>query len=220
MSMSRRETFAYAASLPALGLLGLAARAADDRPGSTHSKDPQLAACLLIGGTRQIEICKAAKGYVTTEQAKNFAQAEIEEHEKVAEKLKALGFEAPTFSKANVVGRDADGRAATAKRDLVTVGKFPLEPGASDAATFSYEVSQECVANFKKAMSKKEGIKLDKAFIGGQKHAHMGLLDEVTVAKRHASEAMQPILDEALSVINQHIGSLEKIMDELDQMRG
>jgi len=99
MTVSRREALVLGAAVPVSGLFLASARGQvpqQQTPGGQgYGEDPILSCCLLIDGRKQIEICRWAKEKAKGDDVKAFAQAEIDEHEKIKADLKRLGFEYP-----------------------------------------------------------------------------------------------------------------------------
>jgi len=98
MTVSRREALVLGAAVPVTGLLLAPARGQAPQQmagGQGYGEDPILSCCLLIDGRKQIEICRWAKERAKSDDVKAFAQAEIDEHEKIKADLRRLGFEYP-----------------------------------------------------------------------------------------------------------------------------
>ncbi len=247
MAISRRDAlFAGAAALPASGLfLGLARGqtspavgqpAPNNRqppapqPGGTQptgqpgnpqqmGEDPLLAACLLLVGRRQIEVCRFDLDRLQNADVKAFAKAEIDEHEGLKAKLKSMGYEYPTAPQLpQGAPRPAGQQSGNAGMPpVLAVGRIIFPPGLSGNLKLEDEVVTQCVASYKTNMGKKEGAKLDKAFVGDQLHEHYGLKDKATVFTRHATQQMQTALKEAMTVIDRHIATLEDLMVKVDR---
>lgn len=230
MTVSRRQALAAgAAALPAVALTAAAqppttpARQSG-QPGTQPGQDPFLAACLLHGGKRQIEVCRFAQPKITDAEVKAFAQAEIDEHETMKADLAKMGYQPPAPTGAAADGiRPAgatDGQPGRMGGASVSVGKAAFGPELSRAVLIDAEVHDTCIANAKAALQKceqKGKAKFDKAFVGDQYHTHMGLKDKVTTFQKHASQEMQPGLAKALGVIEQHLATCEKLMEKLEQ---
>ena len=218
MGVSRREILSWGAvSLPASALLATAAWAQNRQPPgiagpAAANPDPLLAAKLLIVGRTQIGKCQLAMKRLQSEEARNFAQAEIEEHQTIQARLKELGFTYPSAGGAQTTAARTQPLAA----DL-TVGTTPLPQGAAPMILVEHEVADQCLATFKAVSDRREGAELDRAFIGDQLYSHYGLFDQATVFRKHASEQMQPVLEEGLPIIQRHIAALEKLMAGLAQ---
>jgi len=98
MTVSRREALILGAAVPVSGLVLASARGQVPQQmagGQGYGEDPILSACLLIVGRKQIEICRWAKEKAKGDDVKAFAQAEIDEHEKIKADLRRLGYESP-----------------------------------------------------------------------------------------------------------------------------
>jgi hypothetical protein len=238
MSVSRRSILLAGATLPLSALLthGQTPGATGQTPGTTGQappppppgEDPLLAACVLIGGRKQIENCSYIKAKLTSDDAKKFAQAEIDEHEKNKADLKKLGYEYPVMP---VSARPNDPKPAEPAKPeerkdgdppkpvIVTAGKSVLPPEAIALVAVDHEVADQCILNYRKEMDKLSGLKLDKRFVGHQLDEHMALKDKVETFRRHASRDMKPVLDEGLKVIDTHIATLKALMEKLDGAR-
>jgi len=218
VGVSRREILSWGATaLPASALLATTAWAQNRQPpgvagAAAANPDPLLAAQLLIVGRKQIGKCQLAAKRLQSEEARNFAQAEIEEHQTIQARLKELGFTYPSSAGAQTTA----GRVQPLAGD-VTVGNSPLPLGAAPMILVEHEIADQCLATFKAVNDRREGADLDRAFIGDQLFAHYALFDQATVFRKHASEQMQPVLEEGLPIIQRHIATLEKLMAGLAQ---
>lgn len=211
MTMSRREALAAGASLPASALVigAVSAQAAAVAP----AKDPLLAACLLIGGRKQIENCTFALKKLTHKGAQDFARAEIEEHQTVKAELQKLGYAYPvTPAQTNV----APGGTVSW---MVASGRTPLSADAANLVAIDHEVAEQCIANYRKEMDQLTGRELDMRFVGHQLDVHLALRDKVQVFRRHASAEMAPTLDTGLKTIESHISTLKQLKRTLDDNR-
>lgn len=240
MTVSRRQALvAGAAALPAAALAAQQPQAqprAGTQPAAGMSEDPFLAACLLLGGKRQIEVCRFAQPKLQDAEVKQFSQAEIDEHETMKAELAKLGYQppAPGGAVGGVIpagGTDATGGAAAGGQPgqpaqgrmggaAVTVGKAAFGPELSRAVMVDAEVHDTCINNTKQALAKCEQKgkgHFDKAFVGDQLHTHMGLKDKVQTFQKHASQEMQPGLQKALGIIEQHIATCEKLMEKCER---
>lgn len=213
---------------------GRAQGAADD--AALDSQDPSLAACLLIAGKKQIDVCRFALDKIQNDEVKAFAQAEIEEHETLKKKLEGLGYQYPTApeSRAAAAGAGAgagaiagadgggagagEGNARQAARALA-VGRTVLPPSAAELILIDHEVARQCVATTEAEQSKLKGLDFDKRFVGSQLDAHYGLFDHGVVFRKHATREMAPVLDEARPIIERHIATCKELMEKLDKMK-
>lgn len=104
------------------------------RPGGPGammmSEDPALAACLLIGGRKQIEKSKFGQERAEHPDVKAFAQAEIKEHEEMRAKLTELGYKYPASSQPGTGAGSGAGAASDARP-----GEVDRTAGTSGAGT-------------------------------------------------------------------------------------
>ena len=212
------------AGVGTLPLLGLASVAAAQQPAgrangaAMDSQDPPLAACLLIKGKKQIEVCRFALTKIQDADVKAFPQAETDEPEGKKKKLQAAGYDFP----ASPAGTPPPGGAAGipgVAMSAVVVGRFPLPAGVGMIIDINREVGEQCVVTTTAEQGKLEGVQFDKRFVGSQLDAHYDLFDHGVVFKKHASAQMVPLLDEARAVIEAHIAICKKLMGKLDAVR-
>ncbi len=227
MTVSRRSAlFAGAAA----SVSALIATAQGQNPGTgvapanaPAGEDPLLAACMLIGGRKQIENCSYIQEKLTTEDARAFCKAEIEEHQKIKAQLQKMGFDypvKPAQGQGQAQAQRQPQQADAIKPVVVNVGtKAPLPPEAIALVAIDHEVAEQCIANYRAEMDKLQGVKRDQRFIGHQLDEHLALKDKVETYRRHASAAMKPTLEEGLKTINTHIETCKKLMEKLDQQK-
>ena len=213
MTASRREmllALPASALIPALG----AAQPPAAQPGGAPApgQDPLFVPCLLIGGRKQIENCTFALTKLQSDDAKAFAKAEIEEHEAMKKTLKGLGYDYP-------VAPVGGGRLGQPAGVVATAGPAKLSADAAAMVALDHEVAEQCIANYRKEMSKLSGVELDKRFTGHQLDTHMDLLDKVQTFRRHASPKAEAALADGQKVIEAHIATLKKLMAELDKSK-
>jgi len=214
--LSRRTMMAAGAG--AVPFLGLAAVARGQQGAQARSdekmnyEDPGLAACLLIQGRKQIEVCKFALEKISHEDVKKFANAEIEEHVTLKKRLQELGYEYPS----PVAGSREDRKEGVA----LNVGRAPIGAGAGRLIAIDHEVADQCIATTKAEQGKLQGVEFDKRFVGSQLDAHYALFDHGVVFRKHASAEMAPILDEARTIIERHIATCKELMARLEMAKG
>jgi hypothetical protein len=223
--MTTRRTALLAGAAAPLAALLARGQTTGAAPAPPAGEDPLLAACLLIGGRKQIENCTYVKGKLTTDDAKKFAQAEIDEHEKVKADLKKVGYEYPVLPVPVRPGepKPTDPPRPTERKEgdppkpvMVASGKLVPAGEALALIAIDHEVADQCILNYRKEMDKLTGLKLDKRFVGHQLDEHIALKDKVETFRRHASGDMKPVLDDGLKVIERHIATCKDLMERLD----
>jgi len=238
MTVSRREALVLGAAVPVSGLFLASARGQAPQQmagGQGYGEDPILACCLLIDGRKQIEVCRWATEKAKGDDVKAFAQAEIDEHEKIKADLRRLGFEYPAppqFGNPFQPGAPS-GQTATATQavtgtpqpsgvqqqgpKMIAVGRLLLPPGLVEIVSLTHEVADQCVTNAKAGLEKKAGEgKFDKAFVGMQLHEHYALLDKCQVFEKHSTDRMREVLRQGRPVIERHIATLESLCQKLE----
>lgn len=223
-------------------------------------KDQALATCLLIDGSKQIQVSQIGAKRAQHQSVKAFAMAEVKEHQELKTKLENKGFKSlvgevgssqmpqsgagssqgtgtgtvvgttgttpatGTTGGAVVPGTTGTTPATGSTGKTGTTGTVPATGGTAAMGmgegvkmlALKLELAEQCVQTSRKELESKEGADFDKAFTGMQLAAHLQLWDTVQVFKRHASEDLRPVLDEAQPVIEKHIAQLKQIMKQLE----
>jgi len=148
-----------------------------------------MAACLLIVGRKQIEVCRFALEKIQDDEVKAFAQAEIDEHETLKKRLQELGYQYPAAPESRAEAATTAGRRASR---VLAVGRTVLPPGAAEMIRIDHEVKQQCIETTRTEQSKLSGVKFDKRFIGSQLDAHYALFDHGVVFRKHATRELAP----------------------------
>jgi predicted outer membrane protein len=203
---------------PTAGTGAAAGTGAGAGAGGDLGEDPFLAALFLIVGKKQIGVCEWAKGKAQDKDVKAFAQAEIDEHQTLKNRLRDLGFRPPTVVDAQS-GNPMPARTPAPPGMAVSVGAATIMPSGSYLIATENEIADQCISTTERELGHRQGARFDKAFVGDQLFAHYGLLDRATVAKKHATARMQPVLTEAMPIIEKHIATLKQLMDRLDGAR-
>jgi len=217
--------------------------------GGQHGQkmDSMLATCMMIEGQKQIAVCQYAMEKAQNQRVKEFAQAEIKEHQMLKSKLEQKGFRPLVAMRGmsgnqqgsgvqQTGGQQPQQGGAPSPNDGVqqTSGQGPQGSGVQQAGgqqgmqqgghpmlQLKQEVAEQCVQTARKELSQKEqGQKFDRTFVRMQLSAHQQLHDEVTVFRRHASSELRGVLDEAQPQIERHIAQLKEIMQELEPEGG
>ena len=110
----------------------------------------------------------------------------------------------------------ANPRAGT---PILNVGRVTLPTGESRIILIEMQVNDLEIATFQREVAALTGVAFDRAYLGSQLFAHYGLFDRVTVFLKHGTPAIQPVLNEALPIIERHIATLKTLMARLDTYR-
>ncbi len=199
-----------------------------DQKAGAQMKDAMLATHLMLDGQKQIAVSKVAAQRAQNKAVKEFAAAEIKEHQDFKQKLEAIGLK-PLVMISHAQD-DSQTTPGDKKQAPATNAQDPTNPqgqGASGQAgpqgspvhgilQVRKELAEQCTVSIVNMLNKKEEAKFDKAYIGTQLTAHMELWDTVQVFKKHASPDLRRVLEEAHPVIEQHLQRLHQIMGELE----
>ena len=137
--------------------------------GGTSSLDEQLAACLYLGARNEVEVCKFAKDRLKGEEARQFAEMMIRDHQAALEKLQKFAGHALAAS------------AGPARETSPTAAPRPVARAGGDTsaqwAQIGRECADQCLASTKQELEKKDGPEFDHCFMGLQCAAHKHMID-------------------------------------------
>lgn len=83
-----------------------------------------------------------------------------------------------------------------------------------DWEQISDELTAQCIASAKRELGQKQGAEFEKAFLGLQVAAHMGMLDHLQVFQRHAGDELRAEIGKAISTTQEHLQMAKRLMDE------
>lgn len=233
------KTFLLAAAASMLALACTTGRsvAADEaRPGQQTSQpsqqagqlDQQIAACLLLGNQEEVALAEFAQERAQNPRVKEFAKMMIEQHQQAIAKIQQASPELASLNlklKANATGGDEPQYEATRPAARTTgataAGEASARAGesAADSPMFAWarDTAQECLNLTAKELSEKQGAEFDKAYMGQQCTAHVGMLAKLRASKSHASEKLQPVLAEGIEMTQHHLAEAKQIKQGLKE---
>jgi predicted outer membrane protein len=198
----------------------------------------------LRAGRIQIEVSQWAADHAENPDVRAFAVAEAKEHQNLKKQLAALGFRPPAATaearppaagglKPGVDFAPGAPRDPTAPPGTpapppagapvparpVAVGAAVLGPGASGLITLEEAIGSEYVRLAEHALAARKGFAFDMAYVGQQIDQHLGFQARILVAKRHASDNLRPLLNEAQPVVERHLRTLDDLLARLNKVR-
>jgi predicted outer membrane protein len=95
-----------------------------------------------------------------------------------------------------------------------------IQPGQQaqqplDMAMLHKEIAEQCLADAKHEMDKKDGDKFDECFIGHQIAKHAAMKEKLTVFQRHSTPELAQLFAEGSETTQKHLKKAEKIMEDL-----
>lgn len=173
--------------------------------GQSANLDQHIAACALLTNQEQVALAKFAAEKADHADVKKFAEMLIEEHQQAISKIEQAS---PQLASLKLTLRNAEGDDQPAANDQQA---GTIEPQLMMAR----QIKEECLAMTKKALSEKEGAEFDKAFVGHQVMAHMGMLAGIKGSEPFASQQMKPLLKECMKTTEQHLSKAKELKDKL-----
>jgi predicted outer membrane protein len=198
--------------------------------------DHALASCLAIANHEEVDIAKFAEAKAQSKDVKEFAGMIAKDHQGFLKKLEQYAPEAAregllvqTEVTTTQRGRSGESVRTEAPRNTVSgkvqpQGEPVNNPNAavqpSQPVNFLQlhrELAQECLAEAKEGMSKKDPKEFDVCFIGHQIAKHEAMKVKLIVFQRHASSELSQIIAQGLETTEAHLKKAEKIMKKLKE---
>ncbi|MBL9163725.1 MAG: DUF4142 domain-containing protein [Planctomycetaceae bacterium] len=88
------------------------------------------------------------------------------------------------------------------------------------AIQMAQQIKQECLNLTQQELSEKQGAEFDKAYMGQQVAAHLGMLAELRGSKNFASKQLQQVVSEGEQMTQKHLDQAKQIMSELKDQQG
>lgn len=173
--------------------------------GQSANLDQQIAACALLTNQEQVALAKFAAEKAEHADVKKFAQMLVEQHQQAVSKIEQA---VPQLASMKLTLRNAEGDAQPAADDQ--------QAGAMDRQLqMARQIKEECLAITKKALSEKQGADFDKAFVGQQVMAHMGMLAGIKGSEPFVSPQMKPWLQECMKTTEEHLTKAKELMEKV-----
>lgn len=207
------------------------------RPGAARTAtspasddlDQKIAVCLVLGNQEEVALAQFAQQRSQNEQVKKFAQQMIEHHQQAISKIEQA---APEVASLNLrLQGGTEGQAAASQSPGGVRPASAEEPAASTASAgnaghdqravqLAQSVKQECLNLTQQELAQKEGAEFDKAYIGQQVCAHIGMLAELRGSKNFATGQLQQVITEGEQMTQNHLNEAKQIMSQLKDQQG
>jgi predicted outer membrane protein len=172
-----------------------------------QTKDQTFAKCLTITNQEQVLMARFAKDLATNPEVKDFAATLEKEHQSCVEKLNGLSSQLGGNRKAPT--------SSNASTTTFTKSDKNSNLPSVDFLQLHQEMADQCLEDSKAMLNKKEGIEIDKCFVGMQIAKHAGMHSSLTVLQRHATGELQGIITQGLETNAQHMEAAIKLMEQL-----
>jgi predicted outer membrane protein len=214
--------------------------------GGMMLHDRDMAMLLMIGNKGEIEMANHVQAKLTNDQSKQFAQQMIKDHTEFLQKLQAVGGRqgegpagntaraqeqpAPTTIQGQAGQRQGGVQIAAGGVDVQVGGGQGVQVGAPGAQGRSFyapgmnpfisikqEIAQECLAMAKKDLDQKQGVEVDKCYIGTQIVKHQDMIAQLTVCQRHSQDSQfKELCATGLQTAQHHLEMAKGIMKQLE----
>ncbi len=181
-----------------------------------------IAVCLILGNQEEAALGQFAQDRAQNDQVKQFARMMAEEHQQANAKIQQA---VPQVANLDLKLTATEGRAGAAPgqaaRDNQRQSATGAQAGGQDQMVqFAKQVKQECLNLTQAELGKKQGAEFDKCYIGQQIVAHTGMLAQLKVGQKHASNELQPIIQEGTQMTEHHLAQARQIMEQLENEGG
>ena len=214
---------------PAPGTPGAATRpgaAPTATPAEDENLDKKIAACLVLGNQAEVALAQFAQQRSQSEQVRNFAQQMIEHHQQAISKIEQAVPEVASLNLQLRGGPEATAatpatgvRPASAEEPVATTAAAANPGQANRGLQLAQAVKQECLNLTQEELAQKEGAEFDKAYIGQQVGAHIGMLAELRGSKNFATGQLQQVITEGEQMTQQHLAEAKQIKSQMKEQR-
>ena len=197
-------------------------------PAGDHLNQ-KIAVCLVLGNQEEVALAQMAQQHSQNEQVKKFAQQMIEHHQQAISKIEQA---APEVASLNLQLQGGTEGAAAASPNPTGVrpasAEEPVQSTASAAnaghdqraVQLAQAVKQECLNLTQQELAQQQGVEFDKAYIGQQVGAHIGMLAELRGSKNFATGQLQQVIGEGEQMTQKHLDEAKQIMSQLKDQQG
>lgn len=203
--------------------------------------DSEIVNCLLLGSQEEVALSRWALERSQHPQVKDFAQKMITDHQQVVEKLRRhASFQGTLDSVAAAQAVQQDRLTITTNRPVSPPDEtgaprvnprneqIAQQPGENrrveavvnanqnDASlNLQRATAEECLKLTKEALAKHQGADFDKAFVGHQAGAHIGMLAKLNASQQHASPELRKVIEEGQAMTKRHQEHIDHLMADL-----
>lgn len=177
--------------------------------------DQQIAACMLLGNQEEVALAQFAQQRAQHPEVKKFAQQMIEQHQQAIAKIEQA---APQVASMQL---QLAGPAAGAQPGA---DQASADQAAQNRATVGSDqqgiqllkaVKQQCLELTEKELTARQGAEFDKAYMGQQVSAHIGMLAQLRGSRDFAGSQLQRVIDDGEKMTEQHLAEAKQIMRQI-----
>jgi predicted outer membrane protein len=191
--------------------------------GSPLSKDQTFAKLLEIANKEQVAIARYAQENLTHDAVKAFAATMEKEHQTYVDALKAVSSKGQPATTAGITSSQRDDSTASnpgSPRADSLASRTASQGTGQDASSVDFlqlhqEISEQCLKDSKEWLSEKDGIEIDKCFVGMQVAKHAAMKSSLTVLERHASSDLQSLIQKGIKKNDEHMKVAVSLMEKL-----
>lgn len=173
--------------------------------GEGQNLDQQIAACLLLGNQEEVALAEFAEEHLQHDQVKAFAKMLAEQHAKVVAKIQDAAPEVAMLklvdSRSSAIGDNPSNRAD--------------QTGSDKGLALLQKVKSECLQLTQKELAEHKGADFDKAYVGQQIGAHLGMLAQLRGSMSFASPELQKVIAEGEKMTVMHLTEAKKLMAQI-----
>lgn len=184
----------------------------------------EIAVWILLGNEEEVALGQFAEQRAQHPEVKKFAQQMVEHHRQVISKVQqaapeTAGHHLQLKSTANPRGavstttQPAQSGVRTASAETPVANQQANHP--RQGVQLAQAIKQECLKLTEQELGQKQGAEFDKAYIGQQIGAHMGMLAQLRGSRQFAHGELQPIIEEGERMTQQHLDQAKQIMAQL-----
>ncbi len=207
------------------------------RPGAARTAtspagdnlDQKIAVCLVLGNQEEVALAQFAQQQSQNEQVRKFADQMIKHHQQAISKIEQaapevaslnLQLRGGTKGAAAATTSPSGVRPASAEEPVASTGSGAYAGHDQRAVQLAQSIKQECLNLTQQELAQMQGVEFDKAYMGQQVAAHIGMLAELRGSKSFATGQLQQVITEGEQMTQKHLAETKQIMSQLKDQQG
>jgi hypothetical protein len=189
--------------------------------GPAQSNDQIVARLLEISNKEQVLLARYGREKVSHDAVKTFAAMLEKDHQSCLEKVRTISEEVQSKGSTPIAGTPRSVTATPRSRPINSADSGPQQSSASDSRStiglvpFHEELSAQCLSDSKEWLDEKEGMEIDKCFVGMQVANHLAMKSRLTVMERYASGELDGLIKQVIAKNDEHLLAAIDLMTEL-----
>lgn len=180
-----------------------------------------IAGCMALGNHEEVALGNFAKERASNDEVKAFADTMIKEHHEANETLMKNGLLPPMIAECiheeHEKNADEKKESASEEEEEKSEEMKAKDGGHRGGNLLKIEVqaAKNCLGLVKKELSELKGADFDKAYMGMQIGAHIGMLAKLQAVEPYATGELKQMVQDAIEKTQKHLDEAKNICKKL-----